>query len=194
MSTNKRERPTEPIRIEEFEREIVLRPLRIEDFDALVAMQAECFPDMATWKRDQIESQLAQFPEGQLAIEYEGRLVATASSLIVDFEDYSEWHAWKEIADNGYIRNHDPDGDTLYGIEIMVHPDFRGLKLARRLYAGRRDLARRFNLARSIVGGRIPGYHEWKDELTAREYAERVIEGQIHAPVLTTQTANGFVG
>jgi predicted amidohydrolase/GNAT superfamily N-acetyltransferase len=148
---------------------------------------------MATWQREQIESQVQTFPEGQLAIEYEGQLVATASSLIVDFEDYSEWHAWKEIADNGFIRNHDPAGDTLYGIEIMVHPEFRSLKLARRLYEGRRDVARSFNLARSIIGGRIPNYHEWADELTARQYAERVIEGQIYDPVLTTQTANGFV-
>ncbi len=193
MASKKRPARAKPIRIEDFEREIILRPLRIEDFDALVEMQASCFPGMATWGRDQIESQLEVFPAGQLAIEYEGELVASASSLIVDFEDYSDWHAWKEIADNGYIRNHDPRGDTLYGIEIMVHPDYRGLKLARRLYGGRRELARRFNLARSIVGGRIPSYHEWADELTAREYAERVIEGQIYDPVLTTQTANGFV-
>ena len=182
-----------PIRLEDFEREIVLRPLVIEDFEDLVAMQERCFPGMQTWGRDQIESQLRLFPEGQFAIEYEGTLVASASSLIVDFEDYSEWHNWKQIADNGYITNHDPEGDTLYGIEIMVHPDYRGLKLARRLYGARRDVARRFNLARSIVGGRIPNYHEWAHELTAREYAERVIEGQIYDPVLTTQTANGFV-
>lgn len=193
MSPNKRTVRAKPIRIEDFEREIVLRPLVIDDYPALVEMQAQCFPGMQTWAREQIVSQLDVFPEGQLAIEYEGELVATASSLIVDFEDYSEWHAWKEIADNGFIRNHDVDGDTLYGIEMMVHPDYRGLKLARRLYAGRRDLARRFNLARSIVGGRIPGYHDWADELTAREYAERVIDGQIYDPVLTTQTANGFV-
>lgn len=185
--------PARKIRVEEFEREIVLRPLRIEDFEALVAMQALCFPGMQTWAREQIESQLETFPEGQLGIEYEGELVASASSLVVDFEDYSDWHNWKEIADNGYIRNHDPKGDTLYGIEIMVHPDFRGLKLARRMYTARRELARRFNLARSIVGGRIPNYNEWSEELTAREYAERVIEGQIYDPVLTTQTANGFV-
>lgn len=184
---------TKPIQLEDFEREIILRPLVIDDFDALIAMQARCFAGMQTWDRDQIESQLAVFPEGQLGIEYEGQLVATASSLIVDFEDYSNWHNWKEIADEGYIRNHDLGGDTLYGIEIMVHPEYRGLKLARRLYAGRRDLARRYNLARSIVGGRIPNYHEHADHMTAREYAERVVDGQIYDPVLTTQTANGFV-
>jgi predicted amidohydrolase/ribosomal protein S18 acetylase RimI-like enzyme len=184
---------TKKIRLEDFERAILLRPLVIEDFDALVAMQALCFPDMPTWSREQIESQLRVFPEGQLAIEYEGVLVASASSLIVDFEDYSDWHNWKEIADNGFIRNHDPRGDTLYGIEIMVHPEYRGLKLARRLYQGRRGLARRFNLARSIVGGRIPNYHAHAATLSAREYAEQVVEGRIYDPVLTTQSANGFV-
>jgi len=181
------------IRTEDFEREILLRPLTLDDFDELVALQRLCFPGMATWKREQLESQLRLFPEGQLGIEYEGQLVATASSLIVDFADYSLWHDWKEIADGGYIRNHDPEGDTLYGIEIMVHPSFRGLKLARRLYEGRRELAQRFNLARSIVGGRIPGYHLHASEMSAREYAEKVVEGQIYDPVLTTQTANGFV-
>ncbi len=181
------------IRIEDFEREILVRPICIEDFDALVEMQAACFPGMQTWAKDQIESQLERFPEGQLAVEYEGRLVASASCLIVDQEDYSVWQDWKDIADNGYIRNHDPQGDTLYGIEIMVHPEFRGLKLARRLYTARRELARRFNLARSIVGGRIPNYHLHADEMSARDYVERVLEGQLFDPVLTTQTANGFV-
>ena len=38
----------------------------------------------------------------------------------------------------------------------MVHPDFRGLKLARRLYDARKQLAREKNLMRIVVGGRIP--------------------------------------
>ncbi|QDU83615.1 (R)-stereoselective amidase [Planctomycetes bacterium Pla163] len=181
------------IRLEDFERAIVLRQLRADDFEELVAMQVRCFPGMQTWGLDQIQSQLGMFPEGQLVVEFEGKIVASAFSLIVDFEDYSDWHDWKELADNGYIRNHDPKGDTLYGIEVMVHPEYRGLKLARRLYQGRRELARRYNLARSIVGGRIPNYHKYADQMTAREYAEKVGEGQIYDPVLTTQTANGFV-
>jgi predicted amidohydrolase/ribosomal protein S18 acetylase RimI-like enzyme len=181
------------IRLEDFEREIRLRPLAIEDYDELVAMQALCFPGMQTWGRDQIQSQIEVFPEGQIVVEYDDRIVASACSLIVDFDDYSEWHNWREIADEGYIRNHDPEGDTLYGIEIMVHPDYRGLKLARRLYAARREIARRFNLARIIVGGRIPGYHRHADEMSAREYAEKAVERGLYDPVLTTQTANGFV-
>lgn len=184
---------TDRLRLEDFEKRIQLRPLRVDDYDDLVAMQAVCFPGMPTWGRDQIESQVAHFPDGQLCIEYQGELVASSSSLIVDFDQYSDWHNWREIADEGYIRNHDPQGDTLYGIEMMVHPEYRGLKLARRLYAGRREVARRYNLARSIVGGRIPGYGKYADEMTAREYAEKVIQRGLYDPVLTTQIANGFV-
>jgi predicted amidohydrolase/GNAT superfamily N-acetyltransferase len=179
--------------LKEFETKIVLRQLRIEDYDDLVEMQKLCFPGMANWKRDQIESQIRYFPDGQLCIELDGSIVASSSCLIVDFDEYSEWHNWREISDNGYITNHDPEGDTLYGIEMMVHPKYRGLKLARRLYAARREIARRFNLARSIIGGRIPGYGEYADRMSAREYAEKVIQRGVYDPVLTTQTANGFV-
>lgn len=180
------------IDLEQFETHIRVRPLRIEDFDALVALQARCFPGMHTWEREQVESQLRHFPEGQLCIEYEGEIVASSSSLIVDFDDYDTWQDWKEISDAGYIRNHNPEGDTLYGIEIMVDPEYRGLKLARRLYEARKQLAREHNLRRIIIGGRIPGYGEHADGMTAREYVEAVIEKRLFDPVLTAQLANGF--
>src|SRR5690606_17207619 len=122
--------------------------------------QAACFPGMTLWSREHIASQIAHFPEGQMCIEYDGKIVASSSSLIVDFGMYSEWHNWQLIADSGYIRNHNPSGDTLYGIEIMVDPKFRGLKLSRRLYDARKQLCRERNLARIIIAGRIPGYAE----------------------------------
>lgn len=183
----------EQIHLADFEKKIVLRQLRIEDYDDLVEMQRASFPGMQTWDREPIESQIARFPEGQMVIEYQGQLVASAGSLIVDFDMVDDWHDWRRVADAGFIRNHNPDGDTLYGIEIMVHPRFRGLRLARRLYEARKDLVRRLDLARIIIGGRIPGYGERADEMTAREYVDRVVERGVYDPVLTTQVANGFV-
>jgi len=181
-----------PIDLAEFETHIRVRPMTIEDYDSLVAMQLACFPGMQPWAREQIENQLAIFPEGQLVVEYEGEIVASSSSLIVDFDLYEDWHDWKVIADEGYIRTHDDEGDTLYGIEIMVHPDYRGLKLARRLYDARKTLARERNLQRIIIGGRIPNYHEYADRMSAREYVDEVMHQNIYDPVLTTQIANGF--
>lgn len=183
----------ERLNLVEFERRVRVRPIRIEDFDQLVELQLVCFEGMAPWTRAQIESQLERFGDGQVCIEYEGKLVASCSTLIVDSSEDLDWHNWSAVADQGYIRNHDPEGDVLYGIEIMVHPEYRGMRLARRLYNARKDLARKFNCRSIYIGGRIPGYDAHAEEMTAREYVQKVIEKKLFDPVLTTQLANGFV-
>ena len=185
-------KPVPPLDLAEFETKLVIRNLRIEDYESLIAMQQRAFPGMATWECEQIASQLRHFPEGQFCVEYDGQIVASSSSLIVDFEQHEDWHDWKAVADAGFIRNHDALGDTLYGIEIMVDPEFRGLKLARRLYEARKQLARARNIRRMIVAGRIPGYHHHADDMTATEYVDHVIAKKLFDPVLTVQISNGF--
>ena len=170
-----------------------LRNLTMGDFDALVALQLKCFPGMKPWRREQIASQLAIFPEGQTVIELEGRIIASSGSLIVDSASHGDWHDWKLSTDDGYIRNHEPKGDTLYGIEIMVDPEFRGMKLSRRLYDARKALVRARNLTGIMIGGRIVGYGKYADQMSAREYVDRVIDKTLIDPVLTPQLSNGFV-
>jgi predicted amidohydrolase/ribosomal protein S18 acetylase RimI-like enzyme len=182
-----------PVNLKKFERRVVVRALRPEDWDSVVALEQRCFPGMETWTREQFDSQLAVFPEGQIGVEYEGRLVASSSSLILDFEMFKDWHNLDAISDHGRIRNHNPNGSTLYGIEIMVDPAYRGLKLSRRLYDARKRLARERNLMRVVVGGRIPGYAKHATDMTAREYIDKVLAKRLHDPVLTAQLANGFV-
>ena len=185
--------PSSNVRLRDFEKKVRLRQLTLADYPALVTMQERCFPGMQTWGIDQIKSQLEHFPEGQICLEVNGRLVASSNSLVVDYDRYEDWHDWKRVADAGYIRNHTLAGDTLYGIEMMVDPDFRGMHLARRLYNARKDLCRRLNLERIVIGGRIPGFGSQAEDMTAREYVEKVIERGLYDPVLTTQVANGFV-
>ena len=81
---------------------------------------------------------------------------------------------------------------SYYGIEIMVHPEYRGMRLARRLYNARKDLARRYNCKSIIIGGRIPGYGKHADTLSARDYVHRVIDKKLFDPVLTAQLANSY--
>jgi len=170
-----------------------LRNLTIDDFDALVALQLKCFPGMKPWRHEQIASQLAIFPEGQVVIEIEGRIVASSSSLIVDSTSHGDWHDWKLSTDDGFIRNHEPKGDTLYGIEIQVDPEFRGMKLSRRLYDARKQFVRARNLTGIIIGGRIAGYGKYADQMSARDYVQKVIDRTLMDPVLTPQLSNGFV-
>jgi len=181
------------LNLQGFEKKIRVRPLRVNDFARVVELQLLSFPKMKPWSREQFESQIRIFPKGQFGITLDGALIASSASLIVDFDMYTDWHDWKKLSDNGFIRNHDPNGDTLYGIEIMVHPDFRGMRLARRLYDARKRLCREMNLARMVIGGRIPGYKAESKKLTARQYVERVMRKELYDQVLTTQLSNGFV-
>src|SRR5574338_281882 len=113
---------TEPA---DLQKKLLVRQLRMEDYDRLAEMQHRCFPQMRPWTREQLASHLKYFPEGQIGIEYGGELVASSSSLLLDFGMYDGLHTWAHITDQGMIRNHDPKGLTLYGMEVMVDPAYR---------------------------------------------------------------------
>lgn len=174
-------------------KKIRVRRLRLEDYDAVAAIQLKCFPNMKPWSREQFNSLLSHFKEGQIGVELNGKLVASSSSLILNFDNYDESQSWSELTANGMITNHDPNGETLYGIEIMVDPEYRGMKLSRRLYEARQKLTKDRNLKRIAIGGRIPNFHKYSGKMTAEQYVEKVMDRKIYDPVLTAQIANGFV-
>ncbi|MCA9740855.1 GNAT family N-acetyltransferase [candidate division KSB1 bacterium] len=171
---------------------IQVRPITLNDYEQIYELALKCFPGMQPWGKEQIASQLETFPQGQLCVEYQGRIIGSSSSLIIDFDEYGEKHSWQDISDGGYISNHDPEGDTLYGIEVMVDPEFRGMKIGRRLYHARKDLVHKLNLKRIVIGGRVPNYHKYADKMDIYEYVDRVQAKEFYDPVLTFQLANGF--
>ncbi|MCD1159562.1 GNAT family N-acetyltransferase, partial [Peribacillus sp. N3] len=146
--------------LHKYEKIMEIRNMRLGDIDEIIALQSSCFPGMVPWKRDQLESHLAIFPEGQFVAEYDGKVIGSCSSLIINFDEYDDRHTWDDVTDNGYITNHNPDGYNLYGIEVMVHPEFRRMKIGQRLYDSRKELVAHLNLKSIIIGGRIPNYHK----------------------------------
>jgi len=124
----------------------------------------------------------------------DGALGATSSSLMVDEEDFGAYHTFDQVSDNGFIRNHDPEGDTLYGIDIAIDPKHRGSHLTRRIYEARKELVRQRNLRAILIAGRIPGYHKQADKMSAEEYVRRVVRKDLKDkdPVLTAQLGQGF--
>jgi predicted amidohydrolase/ribosomal protein S18 acetylase RimI-like enzyme len=175
------------------QKQIVVRNIRHEDIPEVVQVANLGFgiPEVA-FDPDQYESHIRIFPEGQFCAEYDGKIVGACSSIIVNFDEYSEEHTINEISDNGYIRNHNPNGVNLYGLDVVVHPDYQKLKIGRRLYEARRKLCRRLNLKSIIFGGRMPNYHKYADKMTPEEYVQAVLKKKIYDPVITFQTMNGF--
>ena len=69
------------LNLKKFEKNLVLRTLRSSDWEGVTALERLCFPNMEPWTREQFESQLKLFPEGQIGLEYQGKLVASSASL-----------------------------------------------------------------------------------------------------------------
>lgn len=175
------------------EEDITLRNIEKDDIEEIVKMAELAFGNpLIAFDPKHYESHIKIFPDGQVCIDYDGVLVGSCSSIIVNFDDYGEEHSMSEISANGYITNHNPKGKNLYGIDVVVHPEYRQLRLGRRLYEARRNIAERHNLESIIIGGRIPNYHKYANQLTPLEYAKKVERGELYDPVMTFQLRNGF--
>ncbi|KUI98077.1 hypothetical protein VRK_27780 [Vibrio sp. MEBiC08052] len=135
---------------------------------------------------------IRQFPDGQICIEDNGKIVAAALTIKVDYNRYSLPHVYTDIVDENDIIQHNPHGDAMYGLDVFVHPDYRGMRLGRRLYHARKELCQSENLKAILAGGRITGYHKLSDELKVAEYIEQVKRKTIHDPILSFQLANDF--
>lgn len=173
--------------------QIVVRTLTPEDAPAVADISRRLyFAINASWSEGQFLKLLRVFPEGQVGVEDNGRLVAFAFALVVDYALYGDEHSYRDITGGFQFTTHDADGDVLYGIEVCVDPGSQGLRLGRRLYDARKEICERLNLRAIVAGGRMPGYSRFKDEISPREYIDRVRKKEVYDPVMTFQLSNDF--
>ncbi len=174
--------------------QIDIRKLTLDDYDELVTSMQEAYPDIEdnTWSKRNIQKLTSIFPDGQLCITVDGKLAAAALSIIVQYELFGDQHTYDEITGGESFNTHSNIGNVLYGIEVFVHPEFRSLRLGRRLYDARKELCEILNLKSIVIGGRIPNYHLYSDELSPRQYIQKVRKKEIFDPVLTFQISNSF--
>ncbi len=173
---------------------ISIRHLVMDDFEALNRSMHEAYPDMegSTWSRKSIQKLLDLFPEGQIAVCADDVLVGCALAIRVPKKLAEKTHTYSEITGNLEFKTHSPEGEVLYGIDVFIHPKYRGLRLGRRLYDARKELCEHLNLQGIVFGGRMPKYAEHSAELSPRQYIEKVKIGEIIDPVLRFQLGNDF--
>ena len=175
------------------EHRLSLRNLRLDDYEAIKEIMDLVYHDFGgVWPESKFRSMLKTFPEGQICIEDNGKAVAAAFAVIVDYEQFGDEHTYEEITGNAYLTTHDPNGDVLYGVDVFAHPDYRNMRLGRRLYEARKELCRNLNLRAIVAGGRIPYYKKHAHVYSPQEYIEAVKRKEIYDPVLTFQLSNDF--
>lgn len=169
--------------------EAVIRQYDQSDFPELIAIQQESFPppfpSELWWNSEQLTNHVELYPEGALCLEVEGEIAGSITALLTDFDPAHPHHTWEEATDNGYIRNHKPNGQTLYAVDICVRPKFRSLKLGHLLMQALYERVVQDGLERLLGGGRMPGFRKYSSKLSAEQYAEQVLEGKLKDPVIS---------
>lgn len=176
-------------------KKVEINNLAFEDYKQLLTAMKAAYLQWpgSYWSVENIHKLINKFPQGQIVIKADDVVVGCALSMIVDYKRFGDTHTYKQITGNYTFNTHDPKkGDVLYGLEIFIHPDYRGMRLGRRLYDARKELCEQLNLKAIVFGGRIPEFHKYADDLLPRDYIQRVKEKSIYDPVLSFQLANDF--
>jgi len=187
--------PEEPVEPEKKPRvRVRVRRTQPEDFDGIIELTRRVYPASRPWSREQLASHLRVFAEGQFVAERADHpgLAGMAASLIVDWDNYDPAGTWRDFTAGGTFTNHDPNGRTLYGAEVMVDPAIQRSGVGAALYHIRRDLAIRLNLPRIRAAARLRGYHRYADKMSIEEYVHRVVHKRIAGPTLSFQLREGF--
>lgn len=155
---------------------IEIRNLRMEDYDQLAQSFTRVYADKDVfWTRAQIKKLIAIFPEGQIVTVADDKIVGCALSIIVDYDMVKGDHTYAKVTGNETFNTHNPNGNILYGIEVFIHPEYRGLRLARRMYDYRKELCEKLNLKAIMFGGRIPNYTSMPMRCVLRNTSRRFV-------------------
>jgi GNAT superfamily N-acetyltransferase len=176
--------------------DVVIIQTRMQYADEIEELQRRCYPTLDPShliRREHVESQIRIFPEGQHLALIDGVVVGMSSSLRHNIDFTEAQHSFDEMIAGGFITNHNPHGEWLYGADMSTHPDYRRRGIASKLYDARKALIKRLNLRGMVGGGMVPGYRFHKHEMSLETYAAKVSAGELHDPTLTPQLKNGYV-
>lgn len=165
--------------------------------EQLEAIQRASFPSLAREELISAEQYAAHqrvFPEGQHAVVERATQKVVACST--DFRTHIDWnhyqHKYLEAVGGNWLTQHNPQGDWLYGADIGVHPEFRGLGLSTLLYTARQNLVRRLGLKGHVAGAMPKGYAPYQRDLPIEQYVQKVVRGEMFDPVLSVQLKRGY--
>lgn len=172
---------------------LTVRGATAADIPGIVALSERVYGVDSGYTPEMVQGQLARFPEGQMLAVFEDKVVGYCATFRVSEKLALAPHTWRSITGNGYASRHEADGEWLYGMEVGVDKDYRGLRIGRRLYDRRKQLCQKLGLKGIVFGGRLPGLARRMKRLgSATAYVEAVRTSQLRDATLSFQLRNGF--
>jgi len=174
--------------------EFLIRNAKIEDAIQMEYVQSQCYPTLHLSEildRKHFANHIKVFLEGQIVVEKDGNIVASASTFRCNFPEHDS--TFLEETDNLWITNVQiPDGDWMYGIDMGVLPEYRGLGLSKEMYKARHEICKQLGLKGQIIAGMTIGYGKVKDKMSIEEYCKALEKNELTDPTITPQKNAGF--
>jgi GNAT superfamily N-acetyltransferase len=169
----------------------------MEDAPACAELEQLCYPYLSEAEKlrpEQFENHIALFPQGQfVAIDTEnGQIIGATGGFLTNI-DVVRTHSFFGVTSEGWFTRHEPAAMYYHGATMTVHPDYRGLGIARMFYDARKDMCLNLGLHGQVICGMLPGYADYKAYMSADDYVQHVAAGLLFDPTLTVQLRNGFV-
>ena len=152
-----------------------------QDIPGVVALQSACFPPPfpqdLLWNATHLNRHLDIFHEGQYVCESNGVIVGSGSASLISQANWNAHLSWEQTLGGFMFETYDPNGTTMYGADISVHPDYRKKGIAKQIYLLRFETVKKLGLTRYGTACRIPDFqahYKNNPNLTTNSYATLV--------------------
>ncbi len=171
-----------------------LRLVQAADYDGIIEICRRVYPTERPYTHEELDDHRRVFPQGQFAAVdvSTGAVAGVHFTLRLRMADFHLDDAWDVLTAGGSFQDHNPDGPTLYGADIMVHPDHQHHGLAHALTDAARQLVQDERLWRMVGASRLPGYGKHASAMNVIEYVETVLAGELFDPVLSIHVRDGW--
>ena len=166
------------------------------DYDAIIDSYKLVYPTEIPYTLEELEDHRQVFPQGQfVAIDETHDAVAGVHfTLRLRLMDFHIDDPWDILTAGGSFLDHNPEGPTLYGADIMVHPRHQHYGIAHALTDQARFLVQEERLWRMVGASRLPGYGKRCSTMTIKQYVDWVLSGELFDPVLSIHIKDGWTG
>lgn len=175
---------------------LMVRNTLREDAGELEALQYLVFPNLSEEEilhAPQYVRHVEIFPKGQFVVTDKENIIAATTTMRYHFDEHDNaHHTFFEIMGGGWLTTHNPNGEWLYGLDVGVHPAYRGKGLAKELYRARQHTCRQLNLKGQMTVGMLNGYYKLKEIMSIEEYYEKVKSRELFDPTVSVQLKVGF--
>ena len=163
-----------------------IRLVEPSHYEAIIEICKLVYPTEKPYTAEELDDHRQVFPQGQFAaVDGRDALAGVHFTLRLRMLDFHMDDPWDVLTAGGSFLDHNPEGPTLYGADIMVHPGHQHHGIGHALTERARRLVQEERLWRMVGASRLPGYGRNASAMSIEDYLASVLSGKLLDPVLS---------